>query len=730
MASDGNFRFKFGAGFRLDVQLRDGPGKEVAIEVGSLIIRSEMDAAACAAAGAFFAAAARRGGGSAAPAAPARIGRAGGSRPPKPAPPPPPPAKEAPPRRGGRGGGAAALLLAAALALAAPPPAAGGSFTFTFAGLADGQAIHNLYEGDWELAAAAPAFAVGPGNPEYAGVPGALLGGLWEVTHDGPSPLAIDSVSVAFASASPVATASVVSGEAVYHDPWIAVGPSWDWSVAAAGTYTEPLGGFYGDTLSFGPVGSSWQVTSIEIETPDASAVPEPPSGLLAAIGAVGTLAAGVRRRRRPGKVPGFPFSVFGFQSGHPHANTEHRTPKTENPGPKTRGFTLIELLVVILIIGLVSAVALPMVLSGLGARQNREAARLLAAALAGCRDRAIASGEPAGLRFPADPAFPPVRLADGSIDPSAVLCYSRWEPIAPAPPYSEGAVSVRAGAAYAPAIANPAGGSAPCPSLVLESAPLDPSTGAPLAPTSWAWNLRVGDRIQLDHAGPWYAVAGPDWTGAAGGNPERFVNWGPPGTAPPLSPAGVPVEWLILTDGRDDNANGWTDEGFDGVDNDNNGLVDEPSEWEPERWQGAASGGLAAVPYAVRRRPAAASSAGPATDLPTRVVIDATAWGSPAPPRSRLPVDRWTGAVELLVNADGTVSYSLPYAAPSSVGMGSSFLHFWLADRADVANPPAATPAGEWGLVSVGVRSGRVSWLEDPGPAAAIAQAQQGVSQ
>ena len=46
---------------------------------------------------------------------------------------------------------------------------------------------------------------------------------------------------------------------------------------------------------------------------------------------------------------------------------------------------------------------------------------------------------------------------------------------------------------------------------------------------------------------------------------------------------------------GRDDNKNGWIDEGFDGVNNNFdfeklNGLphlIDEIDEWEPESWSG-----------------------------------------------------------------------------------------------------------------------------------------------
>ena len=34
-----------------------------------------------------------------------------------------------------------------------------------------------------------------------------------------------------------------------------------------------------------------------------------------------------------------------------------------------------------------------------------------------------------------------------------------------------------------------------------------------------------------------------------------------------------------------DDNGNGWIDEGWDGVDNNGDGQVDELAEWESELW-------------------------------------------------------------------------------------------------------------------------------------------------
>ena len=55
-----------------------------------------------------------------------------------------------------------------------------------------------------------------------------------------------------------------------------------------------------------------------------------------------------------------------------------------------------------------------------------------------------------------------------------------------------------------------------------------------PNSPTSWFWNIRVGDKLQINNAGPWYTVVGPMTQTAATGNSELFVNVGPPGTQSP----------------------------------------------------------------------------------------------------------------------------------------------------------------------------------------------------
>lgn len=409
-------------------------------------------------------------------------------------------------------------------------------------------------------------------------------------------------------------------------------------------------------------------------------------------------------------------------------------------PARRRRGFTLIELLVVLVIVVLVSAVALPTVLPAIQHWQSSEAARLLQAALAGARDKAIHDGQPSGIRLLPDPAFP-ISYANGQVDGRQPLAFNRWLPVSPAPQYSEGLCTVRPGAGYLPIVTNPAGGAIGGPFLVLESSPLD-RDGLPAPPTSWSWNLRVGERIQINGGGPWYTIVGPcwisPWSAATPGNAELFVNTGLPGAASPLSPPGLgPVEYLLLVDARDDNGNGWVDEAWDGVDNDGNGLVDDPNEWgEVEQWHGAAAGsaGLASVPYLVRRRPAPTTGAREIA-LPAQVVIDATSW-SGTRERSRLPVDRFTGSVELLINPDGTAVPTTLYSTPSSVGMDGAFLHFWLAERPDVASPavgvsPAVpAPKGEYWLVSLFARTGQVVTNQNPPLSGPFAQAQQGIGQ
>lgn len=256
-----------------------------------------------------------------------------------------------------------------------------------------------------------------------------------------------------------------------------------------------------------------------------------------------------------------------------------HR-PNLSGAPERRPAFTLVEILVVILIILIVSVLALG-VYRGTGGRQVGEAARLVQAELAGARDAALRTGRPAGVRLLPDPSLVS-RLADGTIDPAAILAADRMVPLAAAPNYSDGHIlSARLPSTAYPAAIRTVNGYAGVPCLVAEQAVLGP-LGEPNPPTSWFWNIRIGDQIQLGTAGPWYTVVGP----MQSPNPELFVNVGPPGATLPVLSQGVPAEFLLLVNGRDDNGNGWVDEGWDGVDNNHDGVIDDAVEWESEVWR------------------------------------------------------------------------------------------------------------------------------------------------
>jgi len=346
------------------------------------------------------------------------------------------------------------------------------------------------------------------------------------------------------------------------------------------------------------------------------------------------------------------------------------------------RAFTLVELLVVITIILVVSAIALPMIISGLSHRQVSEAARILQAALAGARDAAIRDNAPSGIRLLPDPTAP--------------NACNRLIPLMQPPSYQEGLVSVFPSTAY------PATVLLGTLALVLEEQVND-SLGLPNPPTSWFWNIRVGDKVQINSAGPWYTVCGPTITS----NPEGFANVGQPGTASPLG-----HDYLLLTNGRDDPPlNGWIDEGWDGVDNDNDGLTDETTcklfpvhgEWEQEIWLGSLSAGVKGVPYTIRRRPVPGTNARE-TPLPSNVVVDLS--------RSKIQMNPLTTSIDIIVYPDGTLSPSVLYSTPASVSLGASFFQFWLAERSDLG---LKTPVGQWWLISANGKTGNVTAREQP---------------
>ncbi len=62
----------------------------------------------------------------------------------------------------------------------------------------------------------------------------------------------------------------------------------------------------------------------------------------------------------------------------------------------------------------------------------------------------------------------------------------------------------------------------------MVEECPVD-QTASPNEPTSWFWNIRIGDKIRIGNSGQYYTVIGP----MTQPNPELFVNDGPAGTSP-----------------------------------------------------------------------------------------------------------------------------------------------------------------------------------------------------
>ena len=320
----------------------------------------------------------------------------------------------------------------------------------------------------------------------------------------------------------------------------------------------------------------------------------------------------------------------------------ENRTVRTTAHRPahpadaRRPGFTLIELLVVILIILLVSAVTLPSIISAISHRQVSEAARVLQAALVGARDSAIHNNAISGIRLLPDPTINGINTNAssplyGMLDPTLPLAMNRIVPLEAAPDYDEGKVSIikdvvspfAVAPVYPyPSVPNPITPSVSMSVLMVEECPADtttnPNTFTPNEPTSWFWNIRIGDKIRISNAGQYYTVIGP----MVQANPELFVNDGPAGSPTQLvrtysngtTSATVHVEYLFLVNGQDDDNDGFVDNGWDGVDNDQDGNIDivpgvatSYNEWtETEKWLGSLASGLQSVNATVTSLPPA----------------------------------------------------------------------------------------------------------------------------
>ena len=180
----------------------------------------------------------------------------------------------------------------------------------------------------------------------------------------------------------------------------------------------------------------------------------------------------------------------------------------------------------------------------------------------------------------------------------------------------------------------------------------------------------------------------------------ELFVNVGPPapiGQYTNRCPTAVPgqsqpVEYLLLVNGQDDNKNGWVDEGYDGVNNNGvNGV-------RRHRRVGARNPGWARssthtssdIPYTIRRRPAPS----PACPRGVAAHVDGrrrhASWAPSDQERSRLPVNPFTGYVDIMLNPDGTVVPTDHVQLALVVRHGRRVLPLLAGRAQDLMRPPA----------------------------------------
>ncbi len=289
-------------------------------------------------------------------------------------------------------------------------------------------------------------------------------------------------------------------------------------------------------------------------------------------------------------------------------------------------------------IIGLVSVLAIPAIVTGIQDRKMVGSVQALQGALVEAAGFAASQHATCGIRLVPSTTIP------GMFDQVLSL-------VTP-PRYSEGLVSIYPGADYSSLT------SLPC--LVVEQHPGTWTQAGtswifpPNSPTSWFFNVRLGDRISW--GGKPYTVCGP----MAVANNDLAVN-GPPWQRTYTAPDGktqvtTTVDYLFLVNGIDDNGDGYVDNGFDGIDNNANGVIDDSAEWEQELWTGPR---VENVPYKIIRRPAPGN---PQSAISLSIGVSLSA--------STLTVNPLSGNVDVMINPNGTVDLGGPYAAPSAVSM------------------------------------------------------------
>lgn len=323
----------------------------------------------------------------------------------------------------------------------------------------------------------------------------------------------------------------------------------------------------------------------------------------------------------------------------------------------RRRGFTLIELLSVLAILSLLLVVAAPL-LSVTTSMRLGSATSLLTSQIETAKDRAAAAArgdarsEYAGRHVA---GFAGLRLTE-----------TRLIPLRAGGVYTEGRIAIHD--------SYPAGFAPPVGRLVLEEAVRDVG-GTRNNPTSWAWNVRLGDAVHLH--GRDYLVCGP----MVEPNAEGYVNYGPAGATTGLDRGDGPAEYLLLSNGLDDDGDGITDDGRNGIDDDLDGATDDDDEWEIERWIGLSALGETSGAYRIIRRPTPIPYA--ESELPSGVVLDRNG--------STIPGAAAEWPVDLIFDQYGSARVSGWYGV-APLPLGAEKITLRLQERADAASAVRTT--------------------------------------